>query len=120
MLELCIGHSAPATAGNMDLGMTKHENWSRKELLSQAESPAPPGAAEWLGLGYFGELRGQMLITHFLLPCKFFCADSVLQRGIRSRDAWRVMGLALSSSSWPSGLGHGRGFCADGYKLQQS
>lgn len=94
--------------------MTERENQSRKELLSQAESPAPPGTAERLGPGYFGELCGQMLITHFLLPCKFFCAGSVLQRGIKSRDAWRAMGLALNSSSWPPGLGHGCGFCADG------
>lgn len=81
--------------------MTERENRSRKELLSQAESPAPPGAAERLGPGYFGELRGQMLITHFLLPCKFFRADSVLQQGIKSGDVRWAMGLALESSSRP-------------------
>jgi len=68
----------------MDLGMTEQENRSGKELLSQAESPAPPGTAERLGPRYFGELRGQMLITHFLLPCEFFRADSALRRGIIS------------------------------------
>lgn len=82
----CIGHGAPTSVGNMDPATTERENQSRKELLSQAESPAPPGAAERLGPCYFGELRGQMLITHFLLPCKFFRPDSMLQRGIKSGD----------------------------------
>lgn len=90
----------------MDPGMTERENRSRKELLSQAESPAPPGAAERLGPGYFGALRGQMLITHFLLPCKFFQhAVSVLQRGVERGDVRRAMGLALKSSSQPPRFG---------------
>lgn len=60
-----------------------------------------------LGPGYFGELRGQMLITHFLLCCEFFRTDSVPQQGTKSGEVRWVLGLAPESSSWPPGSGRG-------------